>query len=149
MGDSRRNEIFANFIVRNFPKAKRILVVADGKGELAALLTKKYIVKVIEARPRQTIKRKRLTYKKGWFDTSYEVTEDLIVGMHPDEATAEIVKSARKYKKKFAIVPCCIKGIEAHGVRGFTEWVKKLMKLGKPCRHSILKFSGKNIVIWG
>lgn len=149
MGDSRRNVEFAKFIRRQFPKAESVLVVADGKGELANELAKKYKkVRVIEAKPRQTKKRKRVRYHKGWFSYTDEVEEDIIVGMHPDEATADIIKAAKNNNKKFAVVPCCLKGLEAHGVNGFNEWVKKLERIAGTCRMTRLPIYGKNVVIW-
>lgn len=150
MGDSRRNEVFAKFIFRQFgSKPKTCLVIADGHGELALLLSKKYIVRVVEAKPRQISRRKRVKYTKGWFSYNDKVTEDIIVGMHPDEATAEIIKAAKINHTKWAVVPCCLKGLEAHGVQNFTGWLNKLKALGWPARQTQLKFSGKNIVLWG
>ncbi len=35
MGDSERNVKFAHFIIKQFHKTNFILIVADGKGELA------------------------------------------------------------------------------------------------------------------
>lgn len=150
MGASNRNSIFAAFIIRNFGKCKSVLVVADGKGELAALLAKRFKVRVIEAKPRQKVMRKRVNYKKGWFTKDSAVTEDLIVGMHPDEATWPIIAAAKKNKKRWAVVPCCIKGgIETHGVKNYHGWINKLIAFGRPCKSTTLPMNGKNIVIWG
>ena len=33
---------------------------------------------------------------------------ELIIGMHPDQATESIVNMAIKYQKPFAVVPCCV-----------------------------------------
>ena len=33
---------------------------------------------------------------------------DVIIGMHPDQATEAIVDMALKYRKPFAVVPCCV-----------------------------------------
>ena len=53
MGDSKRNVVFCDFIRRRFPKAKSVLVVADGKGELARKLANKgFKVRVVENKPR-------------------------------------------------------------------------------------------------
>ena len=53
MGDANRNVEFARFIVRQFPRARTVLVVADGKGELSRKLANRGLrVRVIEARPR-------------------------------------------------------------------------------------------------
>jgi hypothetical protein len=149
MGDARRNEVFAKFIFHNFPRAKTCLVVADGKGELALLLSRRYKIRVVENKPRQVTKRKRIKYTKGWFTWTSPVYEDFIVGMHPDEATGEIIRAAVRNKKKWAIVPCCIKGDVAHGIRGFPQWLKKLKSLARNYNETRLKFNGKNTVIWG
>jgi hypothetical protein len=36
------------------------------------------------------------------------VPQDVIIGMHPDQATEAIVDMALKYRKPFAVVPCCV-----------------------------------------
>ena len=152
MGDSKRNIIFAQFIRRNFPPKKyhSVLVVADGHGILAAQLAKWYKVRVVENKPRQKIKRKAVSYTKGWFEKNSIVTEDFIVAMHPDEATGPVVMAARQNNKRFAIVPCCIKGgLETHGVSGFTAWILRLKSLyHKPVNETLLPFSGKNMVLY-
>ena len=33
---------------------------------------------------------------------------DIIIGMHPDQATEPIIDMALKYQKPFAVVPCCV-----------------------------------------
>ena len=33
---------------------------------------------------------------------------EIIIGMHPDQATESIVDMALKYQKPFAVVPCCV-----------------------------------------
>lgn len=152
MGDPRRNIIFAEFIRRNFPPKKygSVLVVADGHGELALELSRHYRVRVIEDKPRQTDRRKRVRYMAGWFTGNTPIVEDFIVGMHPDEATAPIVQAARRNSKPFAVVPCCIKGgMETHGVRNFTHWINKLRSLaGREVSETRLRMNGKNIVLW-
>lgn len=151
MGDPSRHVEFSKFLRRNFgSRCETVLCVADGKGELAAELTKwARSVRVIEASPRQTIKRKRVTYQKGWFTRSSQVVEDLVVGMHPDEATTEIVRAAMMHGKRWAVVPCCLKGLDAHGVSNYRAWVEKIMKIGgERCRATTLPIGGKNVVIW-
>lgn len=32
----------------------------------------------------------------------------LVIGMHPDQATDGIVDFAMKYRKSFAVIPCCV-----------------------------------------
>src|SRR5688572_10504200 len=124
MGDSRRHEVFAQFLARNFhpKKYKSVLAVADGKGELALNLSRYYRVRVIEADPRQEFYRKRVRYTAAWFDITTPVEEDFIVGMHPDEATSLIIRNSEHNQKGWAIVPCCVKGVDAIGVRQ-SDWI--------------------------
>lgn len=151
MGDARRNKAFAGFIKRNYPNVKTVLVVADGLGELSAcLMAEGFAVRTVEAKMRDRRKRaKEVTFIRGWFTRDDKIKEDLIVAMHPDEATAEVVIAAQKNKIPFAVVPCCILGPEARGVRGFDSWVKKLTFLsGGSCRVANLPISGQNLVLY-
>ena len=153
MGDPNRNLIFATFIRRQYPKAKSVLVIADGKGELSRKLANKgFSVHTIEAKPRfEGKKHTHIEYKRGWFeaDKVIKIEEDVIVGMHPDEATGEIVHAALKFHKPFAIIPCCVKGKESRGLaRGdYIQWINKLRLIGK-CQIKALRFSGRNIVLF-
>lgn len=151
MGDSRRNKLFATFIVKQFSKVKTVLVIADGKGELARKLANKGLqVRVIENKPRfEGRGHNGITYRKGWFDRNCVFDEDLIVGMHPDEATAEILLAGEKNRKSWAIVPCCVKGTEAKNIDGYRNWMRKLKQLCRnACQEYTLKISGKNIVLF-
>ena len=81
-------------------------VIADGKAQTARLLAARGVrVRVIEAEPRYAGESHPLiTYEEGWFDRTTPVTEDIILGMHPDEATAEIILAANENGKPFAVV---------------------------------------------
>ena len=151
MGDSKRNTIFASFIKRNYNRSQSILVVADGKGELSReLLSKGFSVRVIEKKPRfEGNIPKGLQYTKGFFTENTPIKEDIIVAMHPDEATSEVVLTAKKNKKRFAIVPCCYKGRFSDGISSSQTWINRLKKLyGGFTRETILPFSGKNVVLF-
>ena len=153
MGDSRRSTLFAQFICKQFPKAKTVLCVADGKGHLArALANKKLTVTAIENKPRFAgRKHKRITYKRGLFGRHTPISEDVVVGMHPDEATCEIVLAAHNQHKPFAVVPCCIKGNPKirSGVFGYMDWLKKIKTLcNGGCQEFQLHMNGKNIVVF-
>jgi len=151
MGDSIRHKVLTKFIIDNFSTNKSLLIVADGKGELAYnLALAGYSCRVIEAKPRfsKEFSHPQIIYNEGYFDTLTEVREQLIIGMHPDEATADIIKSANKNNLPFVVVPCCRKGIFAHGVKNFREWLDKLQKLAGDCNITQLNFCGKNQVIY-
>ncbi len=156
MGDRNRGQIFAQYIVRHFPKATDILDVAGGKGQVARkLANKRRQVTVVDAKPRfEGRSHKRIQYQEGWFTDDYTAKQvpDLVVGMHPDEATSEIVLYAVKHHIPFAVVPCCIKGRHSEGLR-YSGWLNKLTALarqgGYVTNHHVLKMQGKNDVIAG
>lgn len=156
MGDERRGQIFAKYIAKQFPKALSILDVAGGKGQVArALANKKRHVVVVDTNPRlEGRSHPRIDYRRGWFSDEYTQTPvpDLVVGMHPDEATSEIILYAVAHNIPFAVVPCCIKGRHSSGLR-YTEWLNKLRSLARPHGYATniyqLKMQGKNIAITG
>ena len=130
---------------------KSVLVVADGKGELSRKLANKgLMVRVIEAKPRWEGKpHKNVTYQKGWFTADTEITEDLIVGMHPDEATGEILLAADRQEKPFAVVPCCAVGRYSQNMAriGYPEWIQKLKSIFH-CQAWDLHISGRSTVLF-
>jgi hypothetical protein len=157
MGDERRGPLFAKFIVKQFPKVSFVLDVAGGKGQIARSLANKGIrVHVVDAKPRlEGRQHPKISYQSGFFTSNttlrQHVKPDLIVGMHPDEATTEIIEFASKHKLPFAVVPCCVKGKYSSGVHGYIEWIKKLKSLapGHYLSEYQLKMRGKNLVIYG
>lgn len=157
MGDERRGPVFALFIKKNF-KADNILVVADGKGQVSrSLANKGFDCTVIEAKPRfEGRDHKHIVYKRGVFDgdlyNSGAKAYDVIVGMHPDEATGEILRYAGRAKIPFAIVPCCIKGRDSAGINNYTGWLKRLKSIVISTHYVFeaqLKMNGKNICLYG
>ena len=151
MGDTRRHKAFVRFVNRTFPWVRTVLIVADGKAQIARMLAARGVrVRVIEADPRYAGELDPLlTYEEGWFDRDTPVSEELIVGMHPDEATAEIILAANKNGIPFAVVPCCVLGRETEGVRkNFFAWRKKLKELAGGCCEQELDMDGKNLVLY-
>ena len=153
MGDENRHIEFARFVHRRFPKIERVLVIADGKGGLARKLANKgYRCRVIENSPRFDGKQHPLIqYEKGFFNAEQNDVGDaqLIVGMHPDEGTGEIILASQKYKIPFAVVPCCALGRYSDGI-GFLQyvkWIKKLKLISNPTEFN-LKISGRNLVLF-
>jgi hypothetical protein len=157
MGDKRRGPLFAKFIVKQFPKAKFILDIAGGKGQVARSLANKGVrVHVIDAQPRLNgNSHSRISYQSGFFESSHtlrtHVKPDMIVGMHPDEATGEIIEFAVRHELPFAVVPCCRKGRHAKNIANFNAWIKKLKSLAKgyEIKEHMLKMRGKNLVLYG
>ena len=157
MGDERRGPLFAKFITKQFPKVSFVLDIAGGKGQVARSLANKGIqVHVIDAKPRlEGRQHSKISYQSGFFTSTTtlhsHVKPELVVGMHPDEATSEIIEFAYKHKLPFAVVPCCIKGRYSFGINRYSDWIKKLRSLavGYDLNEYSLKMRGKNLVVYG
>lgn len=67
--------------------------------------------------------------------------------MHPDEATGEILLSAKQQNKSYAVVPCCVVGRYSEPKMSYLEWVKKLKGLFN-CQERALDIRGCNIVLY-
>jgi len=167
MGDPRRFDLFANFIVDNFPSAKTVYDVAGGMGYLTMELTLRGVDSiVIDPRRTSLHKKDRVICRRKSLDikrvvslfpsSSLKSDADLVVGMHPDEATIPIVRYAVENNLPFAIVPCCRKGHEIwlrnHLKRWstFIEFMKTMAeKADYDVREGRLRMNGKNLVIYG
>lgn len=104
-GAPERFEVVAEFINSTFGKnIKYIADVAGGQGMLSRILRKKfnYEAEVIDPRgfPLVGVPNVKKEYSKDMAGMY-----DLIVGLHPDEATKEIVYSA--FEKPTLLIPCC------------------------------------------
>ena len=146
MGDSRRFQVFAEFIKRNYKPCK-VADVAGGKGILSwELQNRGYKPTVIDPRIRYGIKRYD-TIKK-LYKQEYAKDFDLIVGMHPDSATEDIIESAIKYNRKFAIVPCCSHSKEDRKF-DYKHWIEHLKRLADyNVKITSLDIKGRNLVIF-
>lgn len=124
---SYRNTEFADFLVYTFGlenlKKGKILDIAGGKGLTSYNLTKKYGLNCEIIDPRgvtlpkkfsKQLEKENLTIEENrtmfTFDSSSKLIQNciLLIGMHPDEATVEIVNTALHYNLNFAVVPCCV-----------------------------------------
>ena len=131
MGDPQRFELFAEHIQRYYSPGIRIADVAGGKtGELNKVLSNKgYVVTTIDPAFRPD---SRVT---GW---SMHYTEelarefDLVVGLHPDEATEEIIYSATH--RPIIVVPCC------------RHWSNRQIRGGRSLRGAIRRYLAENSI---
>ena len=124
---SLRNSEFANFLVDKFGleniKKGFVLDIAGGKGLISYFLSTSFGIKckIVDPRGATLPKPKRKELKKRniiieeerkmfTLDTCDELIKgcSLIIGMHPDEATVDIVDVALAKKINFAVVPCCV-----------------------------------------
>ncbi len=104
-GDPKRFEALSEFIGQNYQgKVKRIADVAGGQGMLARILKKRYNFEVTVIDPRGYVLRGVENIAKE-YDSQMADYYDLIVGLHPDQALVEIVKSA--LVRPVIVIPCC------------------------------------------
>ena len=104
-GDNSRFDEVAKFIYERYGNTiKYIADVAGGQGLLTKVLNKKYNYEseVIDPRQYQVkgVPNRQTEYKKEMADFY-----DIIIGLHPDEATRDVVESA--HVKPILVVPCC------------------------------------------
>ena len=156
MGDSRRFDLFAKLISEQFPnRDTKIADVAGGKGYLALCLKHDLNYKYVETFDPKARKQKvnKITYRMFNNETSRGF--DLIVGMHPDEATDVIIYEAAKNKVPFVICPCCVKPTTSNywGKHKYFDWMQHLKEyaenLGFIVQSLKLKMNGKSLVFVG
>jgi hypothetical protein len=155
MGDSRRFDLFADFIGRNFRCDSVMAEVASGNGKLHGALRKRGFSEITSWDKRARNAGPRRMFRYGYFDhrnapRGYE----LVVGMHPDNATDEIVSYATKHRVPFCICPCCVlpSAVPYQGYR-YAHWIDHLIGLAERAKFrtvtTTLPMSGRNIVIAG
>lgn len=104
-GDEARFEEVAKFIHDRFGNSITYIAdVAGGQGMLSRILNKKYNYEseVIDPRHYQVVGVNNRECEYTHDMASYY---DLVIGLHPDEATREVVESA--LIRPILIVPCC------------------------------------------
>jgi len=104
-GSPERFQVVADFIAdRYWKKITYIADVAGGQGMLSRLLNKQYnyVSEVID--PRGTPLKGVSDHAKE-FDPDWASYYDLIVGLHPDEATRAVANAA--LIKPAIVIPCC------------------------------------------
>ena len=170
-----RNSEFADFLVDTFGienlKKGIILDIAGGKGLISYYLTIKYNLKCKIIDPRgATLPKKILKELKNKniiieeerkifnIDSCKEMIKNcsLIIGMHPDEATIDIVDVALKNKINFAVVPCCVfhskfperKLKNGKDVIEYTDLIQFIMEKDDNLQIHYLNIKGRNKVIY-
>ena len=107
---------------------------------------------------------KAIQVARAWGRSREEITpgwEDLrscqvIVGLHPDQATGGVIELARELGRPFAVVPCCTfadefpdRRLERGPVRTYADLVDWLQVAGGPATEKdFLRFFGKNLVLF-
>lgn len=152
----------ARFVARRFPRPETttVLDVAGSTGVLGYHLAEHgYTVTVIDPRRKAVRRRYRKAAQKAGFISRLRYERrplraddaaDLLVGLHPDEATEDIVRQAVRLRVGFVVVPCCV--LPRDGVRrSFENWCDYLAGLvgpGYEVHREHLPMEGANLAIW-
>jgi hypothetical protein len=160
MGDSKRAPIFTAWLVKRFPPGRFPMVadLAGGKGGLSyELAAEGYRPTVFDTRRRASARKYPPFLRRDVDFLHFAPKEfDLVVGMHPDEATWHVIRLAHETRSPFAVVPCCVMlPEEKRGkiIMSFDQWLNWLrqqaINLGFVVEQGQLKMSGKNDILWG
>jgi hypothetical protein len=79
-----------------------------------------------------------------------------LIALHPDEATADIVEAAVKYRIPFMVVPCCVfarlypdrRMSNGRPVNTYEDLLEYLQEMDGSIQRSALPLEGRNIVLW-
>ena len=172
---SLRNSEFANFLVDKFGleniKKGFVLDIAGGKGLVSFFLTTIYGIKckIIDPRGaslpksrRKELKKKKIQIEEDrkmfTLDTCEELIKgcSLIIGMHPDEATVDIVDVALAKKINFAVVPCCVfhnkfpdrKLKNGKDVVEYPDIIQFILEKDNTLKTDFLNIKGRNKIIY-
>ncbi len=158
MGDKRRFYELAKFIKNNFPDENlKIADIASGKGYLQVALREQGYKHVIsyDKRSKNTVNKKKYKQVYRLFSNKETTEFNLLVGLHPDEATDVIITEAARRKISFVIVPCCTKTTVTTfwGHNSYANWMKHLEDYAKLLKFNItttrIPISGRNVVMKG
>jgi hypothetical protein len=102
-GSSERFEALADYIAKNFKDLRYIADVAGGQGMLSRLLNKRgFESEVIDPRGWTMV---GVRSRPEEYSADMADYYDLVVGLHPDEATRPVVESAKV--RPVIVIPCC------------------------------------------
>jgi hypothetical protein len=104
-GDPSRFEALADFINERYQNSIAYVAdVAGGQGMLTRILNKKYNYQCEVVDPRGWV-LKGVPSRQETFQASLAGYYDLIVGLHPDEATRAVAEAA--LIRPTILIPCC------------------------------------------
>ena len=104
-GDANRFEVVAAFIYERYGRSIQYIAdVAGGRGMLSRILQKKYNYDCEVVDPRGWT-LKGVDNLQTELDPSIASYYDLIVGLHPDEATRAVAEAA--LVRPAVLIPCC------------------------------------------
>lgn len=159
MGDPRRFDAFAAFIATHFPDRElRIADVAGGRGWLQRALRERGYrhVTTFDTRNRHLYFRGQ-SYRRCEFapHLKWRREFDLLLAMHPDEATDVVIDAACQWRVPYLVVPCCVRPTawtfwERHTHPTWLAHLKReSARRGITAQELVLPIRGKNRVLLG
>jgi hypothetical protein len=148
MGDTARHRVFADYIAERWPdRTLRIADVAGGHGSLNAELYRRGYRTVTTFDKRRGRWTDRKHYRYGHFTVPDAAEFDLLVGMHPDEATDVILAASGAHHVPAVVVPCCPRPtVWDYTGRGQDEWIAHL-RHRSGANEDLLPMRGANRVL--
>ncbi|KAJ3227626.1 hypothetical protein HK099_001133 [Clydaea vesicula] len=179
---TKSDKEFTKWIIKTFGKSylqagSGVIDIAGGKGHITFQLhcIENINCTLVEPREvilrswqRKLIKKQNLVtfqHKKNFFNKEFclessntEMLKNcsILIGMHPDQATDEIVDFALKNWKSFAVVPCCVfsnlfpnrRTSAGKHVRTYQEYIDYLLGKHADIKKDFLNSEGRNIIIY-
>lgn len=142
--------MLAELVEATFPdKSMRILDVAGGKGQTQAALRRAGYENVVSVDTRTKYASGRPNYRYGAFDWREPLDEvDLLVAMHPDEATDHVLLAAKHNRVPCVVVPCCIKpSATTYHLNDRAGWMAHLRRLLPEAEQQSLPIHGCNAAL--
>lgn len=101
-------------------------------------------------------------HQQKWFNAEFASSSSVwrdcsvVFGMHPDEATEDIIDLALAHNKPFAVVPCCVfwkrdphrRTSDGRPVRTWEQFCEYLAAKDDRIQTEILPFPGRNVVLY-
>lgn len=170
----RSHVIFSEWLVEQGlidPATDRVLDVAGGKGRLAVELARLGVKSctVLDPVQRKPCRVKKLVHPPQFIYSTFhrpghpkfegirELVQhsSVLVGLHPDECTEDIVEAALRLGKAMAVVPCCvfpdlfdIRRIGQAPVRTYDDFLTYLLAKDSRLQSATLPFTGKNVCVY-
>ena len=145
MADKRRFDLFAEWIVQEYPAVRRIYDVAGGMGKLNESLGARGLSCLTFDRRHKHLE---VPFAEREFTLEEPCEADMIVGMHADGATRIIIEYAARYRVPYAVVPCC-----SDNSLPYKPWMRHLAalasSLGLEARETELEMEGRARVLHG
>jgi len=168
-GKEHRNKIFVSWLIQTvgakfLGHGNGVLDIAGGRGLLADEFESQTIgtVRTTTVDPRASTGEDYRVFREEFNDTFLENHQDfcqkcsIFVGMHPDQATEAIVDAAFRFKKPFAVIPCCVypslfphrRLLTGQGVVTYSGFIQYLTEKDPRISVTTLPFEGRNKVLY-